>query len=153
MRLLAACLCNLDVSIFPLEAARLLLAVHGFFNEVLRPILLVDSGAVIFCRSFNNCTSLRKGRYLVFASVLLVMSVRVEHGAHLDHLEIALELWGHNGLGKVEPLLAGVSLVILFEISHARSRTSCKIWKAVEIVRVTMNNKSLTEAGQSRKDC
>lgn len=45
------------------------------------------------------------------------MSVRIEHVAHLQELEIALELGGEVSAREIEPLFAGRDSLFLFRLS------------------------------------
>ena len=114
MRLLAACLRILDLVVLPLEPPILLFAVHCFLDKVLRSVLLIDAGRVEFGRAFDDGADLRELRDLGFLGAgLLVVPVWVEDGAHLQHLQVALEGWGYVCEGHVEPVCAGVGWAVL----------------------------------------
>lgn len=106
--LLATGFLLLDLIIFSFEATRLHLSSHRLFDKVLGSILLVDPRAVPFCRAFDNGSNLREVGHLVLTSGFLVMPVWIKNGSHLDHLQVALQLWCQDGPRQVEPFGARI---------------------------------------------
>ncbi len=138
---LATSLCPLDLVVLPLEAPILFLNGHGLFNEVLGPILLFDSRAVKLRWTFDDSARLRECWDFTPASVFLVVSVGIEDRAHLDELEITLELRSQVGLGQVKPVRASRGLIVLVSSVEEMHRFEQSKRTIGGRVRVTMNIK------------
>lgn len=110
--LFAAGLVGLDFVILSLEPATVLFLGQDFFDKGSLAVLVLDAGTVVFGGSFNNGTDLGIFGH-VLAVFLFVVSVRVKDVAHLQQLEISLQLWGQISLGQVEPFVASSGLAFL----------------------------------------
>jgi hypothetical protein len=77
MRFLATGLRTLNLIVFPLETPAVLLDRHGLFDKVLCPVLLIDPGAIPFCRPLDHRPDLGECRDFALATVLLIVPATI----------------------------------------------------------------------------
>ena len=102
--LLATAFLGLHLGILLLEATALLFSSKDLFDESAFAILVLDSGRQVLRRTLDDGTDLAVLGCLHLASVLLVVTMRVEDVTHLQELQVSLELGCEIGAGKIVPL-------------------------------------------------
>ena len=113
--LLSTGLCLENVVVLSLELARRLFLREHFLYEGLLSVLVVDPAVVELGRAFDDGSDVAEGRYVRLGVGLLVVSLRVEHVAHLEQLQVASQLRRHVGLWHVEPVGARGGSLLLCE--------------------------------------
>lgn len=106
-------LLHLNLIVLPPESPTFPLHAHRLLNKILRPIFLVDPPAVPLRRALDHRPRLRECRQFPLSVVLFVVTVGIEHGAHLQELEVAFQRLGGDGFGHGEPGRTGGELFIL----------------------------------------
>lgn len=104
MGFLSARLGCLDVLVFSVEAATVLLLSNDFFEHGLLAVLVLETAAVELGGTFNNGADLGESRNIALGVVLFVVALGIEDATHLEELQISTQLWSQVGLGHVEPL-------------------------------------------------
>lgn len=110
--LLSTGLGGLDVAVLGLEASVLPLQRQGLLDKVFLAILLGDTTTEELGGTLDDGADLRELGNPGLAILLLVVSLRIQDRTHPNELQISLELRGQLGLGKVEPIGSGGSLVL-----------------------------------------
>lgn len=104
MGLLSARLGCLNVLVFSVEAATVLLLGNDFLEHGLLAVLVLETAAVKLGGAFNDGADLGEGRDIALGVVLFVVALGIEDAAHLEELQVSAQLWSQVGLGHVKPL-------------------------------------------------
>jgi hypothetical protein len=113
--LLSTAFLGLHFTVLLLETTSLLLSSKDFLHKSAFAVLVLDSGGEVLGRSLDDGADLTVLGSLHFATVLLVVTMRVEDVTHLQKLQISLEFRSEVGARQVVPL--GTSGCFLFLIT------------------------------------
>jgi hypothetical protein len=102
--LLSTALLDLHFAVLLLEAAVLLLSGKDLLHEGAFAVLVLDSGGEVLGRALDDGANLAVLGCLHLATILLVVTMRVENVSHLQKLQVSFKLWGEVGAWQVVPL-------------------------------------------------